>query len=282
MHESSHEPVGRYVAESARVLLTRREDVIANGPDAVHATRVACRRLRSVLRTCAALWDERHRRLLRDLRWYGRLLGSPRDTEVLEEGLLAIVGSLDVAGTDELAGRLRTRLDADRDAGLVALRAGMAEPRFGRLLTAVDALVESPQWSEAAMVPADRLLPALAYGPVVTVARLAGRLPESGPDRPTALHELRKKAKAARYAYEAIGEVGSQAAAPWKVVTESLGQAQDGTVAVHLLDEIQAAARAAGEPQEAYEALRGALADRIAEGERRGLDALARAVTEAP
>lgn len=282
MHESSSGPVGAYVEIQADVILKRRDDVAANGPDAVHATRVACRRLRSTLHTFRALWTVRHRAVSADLRWYGRFLGSPRDTEVLEEGLLDLMADLHEPGAADLVARLRRRLDGDRAAGLSALATAMRTDRFEQLTTRVHRLVADARWDPIAAVPAHRLLPALAYGPVYEAALLAGRLPETGPHRLEVLHELRKQGKAARYGYEAIGAPGAREAARWKDVTEELGHVQDGVVSSALLDELQQAARVAGEALPAYAALRAAVARQMRSGERRGLDALAVAVAEAP
>lgn len=264
------------------VILDRHGDVRANGPDAVHATRVACRRLRSTLRTYRALWTPRYRGLLADLRWYGRLLGDPRDTEVLEEGLLDRLDQVSAPGAAQLANRLRARLDADRADGLSSLYRAMATQRFARFDQRVRRLSSGVGWLPLAYVPAERLLPSLASGPVVQVALLASRLPESGEERLVGLHELRKKAKAARYAWEAIGEPGLLEAALWKQVTESLGELQDAVVGAELIDELEAAAVAAGEPTEAYLGLRAVLAGQASSGERDGLDSLAKAIAEAP
>ena len=166
MHESSSGPVGAYVEIQADVILKRRDDVAANGPDAVHATRVACRRLRSTLHTFRALWTVRHRAVSADLRWYGRFLGSPRDTEVLEEGLLDLMADVHEPGAADLVARLRRRLDGDRAAGLSALATAMRTDRFEQLTTRVHRLVADARWDPIAAVPAHRLLPALAYGPV--------------------------------------------------------------------------------------------------------------------
>lgn len=282
MQEPSSRPVGSYVATQVQVILGRQADVLQNGPDAVHATRVACRRLRSTLRTFHALWLTRHRGLRKDLRWYGRLLGAPRDTEVLEEGLVEIISTLDAPGLDLLESRLRRRLDADRDAGLDLLYEGMASARFTRLTNRLERLAGHVDWDELAEVPAVRLLPALAFGPVMQVALRAGRLPDAGDARLVQLHEVRKKAKAARYAYEAIGAPGTKEAATWKKVTESLGNVQDGHVGDGLLDELEAEAVAEGEPTAPYALLRDSLGRRMGDGEHEGLDALAKAVTEAP
>lgn len=282
MDEASSTPVGAYVATQVHVIVSRRADVLSNGPDAVHATRVACRRLRSSLRTFHALWRSRHRTVLAELRWYGQLLGAPRDAEVLEEAMLEILAELEEPGVAPLERRLRARLEADRDAGLAHLVDEANEARYAALADRLVRLVDEPDWDDLAAVPAQRLLAALAYGPVVQVALRAGRLPESGPDRYVAMHELRKKAKAARYAYEAIGASGELEAAAWKRVTESLGTVQDVQVGSALLDELHQAATCAGEPTEAYDAMRDHLTDRMERAEREGLDALARAIAEAP
>ncbi len=282
MSPVSNAPIASYVMAQTEVILNRRSDVRVNGPDAVHATRVACRRLRSTLRTFHPLWLTRHHGLLRDLRWYGRQLAAPRDTEVIEEALLDLAARIDDAGTAFLGARLRAKLDGDRDLGLANLHLAMDGPRFSRLIERVQRLALTDEWDPLSDVPADRLLPALAYAPVVQVIRHAEALPESGPTRLVALHELRKKAKAARYAYEAIGPQTAGAAVQWKRVTESLGKAQDGHVGEHLLSSLEREASQAGEPLSPYAAMRSMLFDDIEHGEREGLEALRTAIAEVP
>jgi CHAD domain-containing protein len=90
-----------------------------------------------------------------------------------------------------------------------------------------------------AEVPAELVLTGLAAATVLAVADEAASLPDDG-SRPVALHELRKSAKAARYAMDALGPRASAHSAIWKQVTESLGLAQDAWVARMVLDELQA------------------------------------------
>ncbi len=65
------------------------------------------------------------------------------------------------------------------------------------------------------------------------------------------LHDVRKKAKAARYAHQVLDAVpdhGSrQMASQWEKVTESLGEFQDTVVVIARLHELADAAAAAGE-----------------------------------
>ncbi|MEV7026428.1 CHAD domain-containing protein, partial [Kitasatospora sp. NPDC093558] len=75
--------------ETQAVVLAGLDDAVrADEPDAVHRMRVACRRLRSALRTYRRLFaagatDE----LVAELRWLAAARGRARDREVLAERL---------------------------------------------------------------------------------------------------------------------------------------------------------------------------------------------------
>lgn len=58
------------------------------------------------------------------------------------------------------------------------------------------------------------------------------------------MHEVRKRAKEARYAHEAIGSTGD--AERWEAVTEALGSYQDTVVVVARVRELAEDAAAAG------------------------------------
>ncbi|WP_188300495.1 CHAD domain-containing protein, partial [Streptomyces sp. CBMA156] len=77
--------------EAQAVVLAELDDAVrADEPDAVHRMRVACRRLRSALRTFRRLFtagatDD----LAAELRWLATALGGARDREVLAARLAA-------------------------------------------------------------------------------------------------------------------------------------------------------------------------------------------------
>ena len=237
MSPTGREVVEPYVQRHAATVRASLPLVLADSPDAIHAARVATRRLRSVLRTYRPLWVSGHRELRDGLRWYAATLGRPRDLEVVGDWLEALLDDpcvTSVRGAHAAAGELMHRVRLDRTAGLAAMRHELAGHHFSQL---TDALPPG-DWSPAADVPGDLLVSGLAAVPARTAAAEAASLP-TGPDRPVALHEVRKTAKAARYAVDALGATAADQAAIWKKVTETLGVAQDGQVAQTVLDELR-------------------------------------------
>ncbi len=271
--------VGAYVATQVEIIAECQEPVLADAPDAVHRTRVATRRLRSALRTFSPLWRARHRGLLDELRWFAGLLGGPRDLEVMEEWLLELSATIETDGVEALQARLKNRVESEREEAFADVHKALGGKRFGRLVRSLTDLTERSGWQPVARVRADLLLPGLAAGPTVMVDDLRGSLPE-GDDRLDALHELRKKAKAARYGYEAIGSGGQPLAKTWKRVTEALGAVQDGAVAIDLVGELRSDAVDEGEDPRAYDALLSAIHEAMAESEVAGLAAVEEALAE--
>lgn len=235
-------PTGRHVLEPyvrlhSRTVRDSVTRVLADEPDAIHAARVATRRIRSVLKTYRPLWVSGHSSLRDELRWYASVLGVPRDLEVVGDWLTEL---LDEPGTQALPGayaaaeELMRRIRLDRVTGLASMRRELTGRRFAELADALP-----PQdWSPAADVPAELLVPGLAAVPAKAAAEEAISLP-TGAERPAALHELRKTTKAARYAVDALGPAAAGQAAAWKKVTETLGVAQDGQVAQSVLEELR-------------------------------------------
>ena len=126
----------------------RRYDplVRADAPDAVHAMRVAIRRLRSALATYRPLLDRQVTDPLRiDLRWISGVLGDARDAEVLRERLLA---DLDDLPPEDVRGPIRDFLDEElakayRRAHERAVES-MSTDRYLGLLDRLDQLVDDP------------------------------------------------------------------------------------------------------------------------------------------
>ncbi len=90
-------------------------------PDSVHQMRVACRRLRSALKTFRPLLDAEAVEYLRgELQWLASELGEVRDTEVQRARLCGL--SDDDATTAFIADTLDSRLRAATSSALAALR----------------------------------------------------------------------------------------------------------------------------------------------------------------
>jgi CHAD domain-containing protein len=237
VNASGRQVLEPYVRQHSGTVRDSLPLVLADEPDAIHAARVATRRLRSVLKTYRPLWLHSHSGLRDELRWYASVLSRPRDLEVVGDWLGALLEHPDTQGfpgARQAADELRERVRLDRADALAAMRHELTGDRFSDL---ADALPPGA-WSPAADVPADHLVTGLAAVPARAAAAEAAALP-SGADRPAALHELRKTTKAARYAVDALGPSAADQAAAWKKVTETLGVAQDGQVALAVLDELR-------------------------------------------
>jgi CHAD domain-containing protein len=207
-------------------------------PEGIHKARVATRRLRSDLKTFRPVLDRKWSEPLRsELRWLGEELGRVRDADVLLGLLEAKAQKLPDSRQGDagaLLDRLREMRDRDRELLLHALRSD----RYTKLL---DQLVEAAN--------APRLRPGMAHRrgsksvgtlvrkPWKRLVKRVKRLPSSPPD--TELHTIRKRAKQARYALEAVtpvmGRAAAKAANRLAHLQDVLGEHQDAVVAVEWL-----------------------------------------------
>jgi CHAD domain-containing protein len=198
-------------------------------PEAVHDTRVAVRRVRSLLRVFPALnpGDGLGERL----RVWSGALGDVRDLEVLR-------GTLESVCPAALWERLRPELDAEHAAAALRL---MAEVDSAEHRDVMEELREL-----ALRHPDDKLH--VGRGVRTADAKARRRLAEGDAD-PEMLHRARKAAKRARYAAEAVGD--KDLAAEHKAVQDALGAHHDCAVALERLDGVDGA-----EVEAAREALR--------------------------
>ncbi|SJN15530.1 Adenylate cyclase [Micrococcus lylae] len=278
-----------YVAEQAAVIRAREAGVAADAPEAVHKSRVAIRRLRSTLRTFGALFDgEQAEALRKELGWYARRLGDPRDAEVVSARILADLDTVPRADSD---GPVKTRAaeelgrrHAQAHAQLVKAQ---ASPRYARLMDTLTEFVAAPPLVGEHGRKGKKVLPQMVADAVALTAETAqqARDAETAQERLTLLHETRKRAKAVRYAFEAtapaFGETAAARAADWEQVTEALGAVQDLEVVLPALRHVRDAAVAAGESSYTYGWLAGRLGQVQAEAEAQALPALEAALRHA-
>ena len=250
-----------YAAEQVGALQTHAGGVRVDGPDAVHKSRVAARRLRSALRRFAPLLDAEYAgRLVVELRWFGEVAGAPRDAEVLKEHLLAALADVGPAALDGPVGtRLTTELDAVHAAAHRVLVEAMDGDRYAALQRRlVEFLVVRPL-RDVGELPAEFVVRGVAESAVRRVRRRYRRA-LAEPANLARWHEVRKAAKAVRYACEALvppcGKGADETADRWEAVTEALGDAQDTVVADDILAGLEEAARRRGEPTRTYGVLR--------------------------
>lgn len=193
--------LARQIVSAQRRELAKRAGAAAKGRDseAVHAMRVATRRLRSTLDVLGADLDVRDD-LAKRLAWIARVLGRVRDRDVLIELLEHSASGLGLRGGE--AARLRAllaRLRGGRHEQLLKLRAAFARRRWARLLKSLKRFAREPKLLPGTGEPAarvraqaDQLAAAITAHGGMTAAK-----PTSGQ-----LHELRIDFKRLRYVLE--------------------------------------------------------------------------------
>ncbi|MFE5834289.1 CHAD domain-containing protein [Streptomyces sp. NPDC056508] len=244
-----------YVREQTEAIVALDPAVRRDLPDAVHQLRVACRRLRSALKTYRSVLDrDATDPLGAELKWLAGELGAARDQEVLAERLRARLG--DVPRTlrrGPVKARLRVWDTARTEDARRRAVAALDSDRHLALLDRLDALLADPPLRKAASRDAAKVL---ARAVRKDHARLAARVDHAlslapGHERDLALHEARKAAKRARYAGDAarptLGKPAKKFSERVKKVQSLLGEHQDSVVTRATLRDLAARAHAAGE-----------------------------------
>jgi CHAD domain-containing protein len=211
-----------------RLELLRNDPVlrVASDLDAVHDMRVAVRRLRSILRTARPMLRRQWVDSLRsELDWLAQWLGAVRDLDVF---VTYIESESRKLGHDaSRAEKLLPPLQAERERAREQLRAALGEPRYYRLLDAIEAAAEGPRVRRSD-VPVEKL----AKKEFRRFRTRATRISAMGDHD---LHKLRIHAKRARYAAELAEPARARTAARFiksaKEVQDILGEHQDAVVA---------------------------------------------------
>ena len=247
------------------------------GPEGVHQTRVALRRLRSVLKAfrgavkCPELanFDAGLKRL-------ADTLGPARDWDVFLAGLGAEV--LEAAGPDRRVMALLKAAELRREAGYAALGQMLDGPGFPRLVLEGQAMLLRRPWREGAAEdgraalldqPVEEFAAPLLARRWHALKREGEEIDQHGPE---ALHEVRLEAKRLRYAAELFAPLWSAKAARrflrrLAALQEALGLANDTAVARGLV------ASLAGVPPWAAGLAEGFALARAIKARRRALDA---------
>lgn len=227
-------------AFTASVLRLVEHDIgvrLGDDPEAVHQARVAMRRLRSDLRTYGSLLEEAWAESLRDeLSAVAAALGDVRDTDVLLERLrneATGLGDEDASAVATLLGRLEDERAAARKRLLKVLEGDGYVALLDRLVEAARA----PLVTQEAAQPALEALPGLAAGPWRKLRKAVRALGRDPVDEQ--LHEVRIRAKRARYAADVaalvVGKPASRFSKAVAGVQEALGDLQDAVVSEHWL-----------------------------------------------
>ncbi|MFJ9692070.1 CHAD domain-containing protein [Kitasatospora sp. NPDC101183] len=225
--------------EAQAVVLAGLDDAVrADEPDAVHRMRVACRRLRSALRTfrrylAPGSTDD----LVADLRWLAAALGRARDGEVLTARLAAQARDLPAAcGPERVARELERWGRAEYRRAWPEVTAALDSPRRRALGTSLGRLLADPPLRPRARHPAGPALTRLAAREQRRTGRRVHAALAAPPEtRDAALHEARKAAKRARYTGETAGPGAARYTERMKALQELLGDHQDAVVAAATL-----------------------------------------------
>jgi inorganic triphosphatase YgiF len=213
---------------------------LGRDPEALHDMRVAIRRMRAALRAFNEGAAARLRTHLRnELRWLGRVLGAVRDLDVQLENLERHGSALPGTYRDGLEPFRRhlESLRADRRASLLS---ALDSPRYVRLLVRLEVFAASKPGRSprgAQMEPLGRR-GAVLVKKAFKHLRAAGD--EAGPIvAPERLHNLRLRAKRARYLLEFLADItgkpGRRLAKRLIRVQDLLGIISDSVVAAALV-----------------------------------------------
>lgn len=242
--------LGQHLAE-----LERRDiGVRAEQPDAVHKMRVATRRLRATLATFRPFLDAEAWEPVRDeLAWIGDRLGRVRDLEVLRDRLLDDVDQLEPELTlGPVRDRIRRTLQGQQLAATGQLNDALQSDRYLSLLQRLATLLADPPLTAQADHGPHRATRRMEHA-VKRVDRAAERADQATEpaDRDRQLHEVRKAAKRARYAAEAlepvVGRRARRVAHRMERIQDVLGEQHDAVTARPVLRELGVGAHLAGQ-----------------------------------
>lgn len=229
---------GQFAALTAGDLALRR------GLDAVHRTRVAARRARSVLCVFAPVFagapGDEAAALVDELSWYQDLLGEVRDRQVQREVLVNAVEKLPAElALGPIGPHLEQTLSAEEAKAFQDVRAALDSERYLQLLRRLSTFIAGPTVaSGTGKGDLKRLARDARHTAVKRLAKATG-----GEDvDPVLLQRARRAVKRARYATELVapisGDGAEKAIERHEDAQELLGEHQDAVVAAENLHRI--------------------------------------------
>lgn len=230
--------LGAYLAVHCRALLDGDHALRGGDDTAIHDTRVAIRRVRSVLRVFGPLFHPGDAGLLdRELRWWASTLGPVRDLQVLQDRLDALVAEVDEGvPMDAVKTLIDDELRRDRLEHWATAQAALAGERHTSLLATVERWGFEPPWTEKALRAAKALVPMVERADHEATVRLERANRSHDVEE---LHSARKAAKRARYATDVVapvvGKRGAKDAKRHERLQKLLGEHQDSVVSADLL-----------------------------------------------
>ncbi|MFE3176312.1 CHAD domain-containing protein [Amycolatopsis sp. NPDC059090] len=227
----SREALPAYLREHFERL--RRADLgfRVGADDSVHQLRVAARKLRSALQTFKPLVGKKKAvAVAEELKWLGGELAPARDAEVSQ---VRLESCLDVVPSELVFGPLRQYLTRDyartSQTELARAAEALSSTRYVTLLRSIAALLDQmpPVRKKRLRKPMRKTARKLYQATAATEGL-------SGVELEKALHNVRKKAKRARYAADAVRPVFGKKLRTWrknvKAVQQTLGKHQDSVV----------------------------------------------------
>ncbi|HEV8462993.1 MAG TPA: CYTH and CHAD domain-containing protein [Gaiellaceae bacterium] len=202
-------------------------------PEDLHKFRVATRRTRAIARATKPILGDTLRDLNEELKWLAGILGPVRDLDVMIDQVRGGVAEL---GPDTVAGEeVVSALTMQREDLREVMHEAMDSDRYFALLEQFAETIETlPGISDKELAP-------LAKRELKKLERAAHALPDDPED--AALHELRIKAKRARYSAELL-ESDKQVTRyidALKDLQDVVGEHQDSVVAEDVLRKLSRA-----------------------------------------
>lgn len=208
---------------------------------ALHDARAAARRLRSVLGTFRSLFTAGSTRELRaGLQSFGAVLGPARDLQVLRQRLAGQLVDEPVDYATAAWARIQLEMAAAEPAALAAVGEYIRSDNYLELLRNLDAFLADPPFSGRAGKPAPTVAGALmaAWSALAVLVEKA----TGDPADEAGFHDVRKAARALRYAAESVapvlGENTVLFAAAIEEIQEVLGERQDSLTSAAWLAEL--------------------------------------------
>ncbi len=242
------DPVGKAVLAALATALARirtiEGDARRGDVDGIHRLRTTTRRLRSELRAFRDLLDpEWTGPIEAELKWLAGLLGDVRDLDVLTTRFRKAAG-VEPGSEPEALAPLLGELTARHTRALRSLRKGLQGDRYRELLATLQRAIDHPRLADEAGTPCRAAMPPLAASAWRRLRKDARALRPSDPDE--CFHQVRKRAKRARYTAEMVAPVlgGSRARGARRFIRRAtriqdiLGEHQDAVVAAHELEEL--------------------------------------------
>jgi CHAD domain-containing protein len=170
--------------------------------EGIHRLRTSTRRLRSELRAFEDMVEPRWRgQIEQELKWLADLLGGVRDLDIL---IVRLRNAVERPQGSALAPLFRA-LEARHASASCALKDGLQGERYRRLVAILKDAVARPELRDAAWEPCRTALAPLAAGAWRRLKKRARSLRECDPDEE--FHEVRKRAKRARYTAELVAPI---------------------------------------------------------------------------